>query len=491
MNSADLSSTLGGASLHPGAQSASDGPLPNALVPHADDVGGDAVNELLRREQTYRRLLAASDACAVLLTLLTVARIHGVRIGWLGPLVPFFGIAVAKVQGLYDRDDMVIQKSTLSEWRSVFQAAAMTAIGIYLVWPQLTSASNRVGMRLFALLILCEFVLCLLLRMVARRLARRLTPDERCLIVGEPMRCRALAEKINAAHGVQLLGSVPGSELDRPLADLQQLVGRLRIHRLVIVPGADTSDADTLQLVREAKWIGLRVSLFPTLLAAVGGCTVFDELDGMTLLGVPRFGLSKSSRLVKRTFDFLLSIIGLILLSPLLAVIAVLVKLDSRGPSLFIQARVGQDGRHFRMLKFRTMVPGAEAMKRDLVALNEAGAGLFKISNDPRITRFGRRLRKAHLDELPQLWNVLRGEMSLVGPRPLIEEEDQQLAGGDRYRLKLTPGMTGPWQVRGPINTPLSEMAKLDYLYISNWSLWQDIDILLQTATRVIARGGH
>jgi lipopolysaccharide/colanic/teichoic acid biosynthesis glycosyltransferase len=130
-------------------------------------------------------------------------------------------------------------------------------------------------------------------------------------------------------------------------------------------------------------------------------------------------------------------------------------------------------------------------MKQELRELNEAGSGLFKIAADPRITRIGRQLRSTHLDELPQLINVLRGEMSLVGPRPLVAEEDSLFTGRDRHRLRLTPGMTGPWQVKGPMNAPISEMAMLDYRYASNWSIWQDVDILLKTALRVVDRAGH
>ena len=143
--------------------------------------------------------------------------------------------------------------------------------------------------------------------------------------------------------------------------------------------------------------------------------------------------------------------------------------------------RVGRDGRPFQILKFRSMVDGADAMKQELLALNQAAPGLFKIANDPRVTDVGRWLRRAHLDELPQLWNVLRGEMSLVGPRPLVVEEDDQLHGGDRFRAHLTPALTlVPGRLEGPMTTSLSEMAKLDYLYISNWSLRDDINILLK-----------
>ena len=141
------------------------------------------------------------------------------------------------------------------------------------------------------------------------------------------------------------------------------------------------------------------------------------------------------------------------------------------------------------MLKFRTMVDGADAMKDELRELNEA-AGLFKIEADPRITRLGRLLRRSSLDELPQLFNVIRGNMSLVGPRPLVVDEDERVTGYDRRRLQLTPGMTGRWQILGSARIPLSEMVKIDYLYVANWSLWSDIKILFQTAYFVVLRRG-
>jgi len=200
--------------------------------------------------------------------------------------------------------------------------------------------------------------------------------------------------------------------------------------------------------------------------------------------------LTRSAMRVKRVLDVLLALLGLLALAPVVAVIAAVIALDSRGGVLYRQQRVGRHGRHFEMLKFRTMVAGADAMKDALRARNEALEGLFKIAEDPRVTRVGRWLRRTALDELPQLLNVLKGEMSLVGPRPLVLEEDVRIAGRHRRRLELTPGMTGPWQILGPARASLGEMAAIDCRYVAEWSLWTDVKILLRTVGHVFGRRG-
>jgi lipopolysaccharide/colanic/teichoic acid biosynthesis glycosyltransferase len=163
----------------------------------------------------------------------------------------------------------------------------------------------------------------------------------------------------------------------------------------------------------------------------------------------------------------------------------------SRGPVFFRQRRVGQWGAPFEIIKFRTMYDGADARKAELEAFNEAaGNGFFKIENDPRVTPVGRVLRRTCIDELPQLMNVVRGEMSLVGPRPLIDDEDSQIQGWDRRRLFVRPGMTGLWQVFGSARVPMNEMVKIDYLYGANWSVWTDVKILLRTFSFVVSRRG-
>ena len=207
-------------------------------------------------------------------------------------------------------------------------------------------------------------------------------------------------------------------------------------------------------------------------------------------MGVRAFSLSHSSRLIKRLFDLLGASAALMLLAPLLGAVALLVKLSSHGPVFFRQERVGRGGRPFELLKFRSMVADAEERKAALPEHNQAAAGFFKIANDPRITRVGRLLRRTNLDELPQLLNVLRGEMSLVGPRPLIPQEDKRVVGWHRRRLELTPGITGHWQVLGSSRVPLDEMVAIDYLYVANWSLWTDLKLLLRTIPHVLTGRG-
>ncbi|MGH2868799.1 MAG: sugar transferase, partial [Solirubrobacteraceae bacterium] len=177
-------------------------------------------------------------------------------------------------------------------------------------------------------------------------------------------------------------------------------------------------------------------------------------------------------------------------LAPLMLTMALAVKLSSRGPVFFCQPRIGQRGEGFEMLKFRSMVVHAERIKDKLQDRNEAGDGLFKIADDPRVTRVGRLLRRSSLDELPQLINVFRGDMTLVGPRPLVPDEDAQIEGWKRRRLALKPGMTGLWQVFGSSRIPVQEMVKIDYLYGANWSIWLDIKILLRTIPYVLRQRG-
>jgi lipopolysaccharide/colanic/teichoic acid biosynthesis glycosyltransferase len=221
----------------------------------------------------------------------------------------------------------------------------------------------------------------------------------------------------------------------------------------------------------------------------MGPSVEVDDVEGVTVLGISPPVLPRSSRAMKRVMDISGAAVLLLALSPLLALIALAVKLDSRGPVFFRQRRVGRRGRQFELLKFRTMVMGAEERQQELAGLSRDPHWLL-LDADPRVTRLGRRLRTTSLDELPQLWNVLKGEMSLVGPRPLVESEANQLEDWRRSRVDLTPGLTGLWQVLGRTNIPFEEMIKLDYLYVTNWSLWSDVRLVLRTLPVVLGRTG-
>lgn len=449
------------------------------------------VTETLRREQLYRRALASADAFVALVAVLLAAVLEGAHATWWVLGIPPVAVVIAKVQGLYDRDSQLIHKSSLGEWRAVLQASAITAIAVYLAWVVVTTEHSRGGMRLFIFLTATVWIGTLVARSFARRLASATARPERCLVLGDAHSSGPIAARLADVKGVEYIGTVPQRRISGSIAEMDALVRATHAHRLVVVQSGGEDDAKMLEMIRAAKALGVRLSLMPTVMQAVGGFATFDDLDGITLLGVPRFGLSRSSAVLKRTFDIVGASVALGLAAPLMAVLAVLIRLESPGPSLFRQVRIGRGGKEFKILKFRSMVDGADAMKAQLLDRNEAATGLFKIKEDPRVTRVGGILRRAHLDELPQLINVIRGEMSLVGPRPLVSDEDAQVLGTDRTRLRLTPGITGPWQVRGPLSTPLDDMAKLDYKYVSNWSLWEDVEILAQTAARVVSRSGH
>jgi exopolysaccharide biosynthesis polyprenyl glycosylphosphotransferase len=227
----------------------------------------------------------------------------------------------------------------------------------------------------------------------------------------------------------------------------------------------------------------------PRLFEIVGPQLNISSIEGIPLVSIPPLRLSRSSRLLKRTLDIVVAGVALILLAPLLALMALAIKLDSSGPVLFTQTRVGFRDRVFRIVKFRTMVVSADAQKAALSHLNKHANGdsrMFKAPADPRVTRVGRFLRRYSLDELPQLVNVLKGEMSLVGPRPLVVNEDEFVSTWARRRMALRPGMTGLWQVLGRTDIPFAEMVKLDYVYVTNWTIAGDLKILARTIPAVV-----
>lgn len=463
-----------------------------------NSVGTPPTAAVAKRDNVYRRALATGDAAAGTISLLLTNAVVGTEQPDLATLaaVPLIAM-LGKVIGLYDRQESVVRKSTLDDAPVLFQLATLFAVAIWLLNGLLITRTNsrrELLVNWFAL-----FVLLLVFRAVAHALSRRATARERCLVIGDGATCDRIRSKLGAGRSlhadvvacVQIGGPMNEHDSMDVLSndgDLGALAAEYRVDRIIIAPASAHGD-EMLNVIRTASSLGVKVSIVPRLLEVVGSSVEFDELEGVPLLSMRRARLSRSSQLVKRALDVTASILGLVICAPLLFAIAVSIKLDSRGRLLFRQRRVGRDGEVFEMLKFRTMVDGAEHERDALRHLNEAD-GLFKISGDPRITRVGALLRRTSLDELPQLWNVLRGDMSLVGPRPLVAEEDERIQGWHRRRLQLTPGMTGHWQILGSARIPLHEMVKVDYLYVTNWSLWNDVKILIRTVPYVFARRG-
>jgi exopolysaccharide biosynthesis polyprenyl glycosylphosphotransferase len=460
-------------------------------VPALDTPDASTPVAVLEREGLYRRLLALADVVAASVALALTVMVLGSDRFRLGALVVLpIVVLVSKVLGLYDRDELVLRKTTLDEAPAMFQVAGLYALLVWLLQADIVQGdlSRYQVLGIWGTL----FVAFLLARAGARGLARRLAPPERCLVVGSVATADMLRRKLDldASTDAAVVGCfpLPAPDDGESLAALRTAIDELEVHRVIVVPPFDEAEG-VLELMGRVKQLGVRVSVVPRIFEVVGSSVEFDLLGGITLLGVRRFGLTRSSRFLKRAFDVTVATTLLILLSPALAALALAIRIRSPGPALFRQTRIGRDGKPFTLLKFRSMVDDAEAQRPALAALNEAD-GLFKIPGDPRTTPIGRLMRRSSLDELPQLVNVLRGEMSLVGPRPLVADEDRQVHGWHRKRLQLPPGLTGPWQVLGPVRIPLREMATIDYLYAANWSLWLDVKLLLRTVPYVLARRG-
>jgi exopolysaccharide biosynthesis polyprenyl glycosylphosphotransferase len=329
------------------------------------------------------------------------------------------------------------------------------------------------------------------------------------VVVGTSADAAALAERIrrDARHVCTIVGfaraseapsasdAVPGEDIVGTLADLRALTNRYDLRTVVLATG-DLSRADALRLAVDAERLGLRVLQAPYGWGVVSpriGVARVGSVDLVDLGGV-RYG-SWAER-AKRAFDVGSVLLGGALLLPVLAALALAVRLQDGGPALYASRRIGRGGRAFDFYKFRSMVVDAEARREALAAHNEADGRLFKMRDDPRVTPLGSWLRRTSLDELPQLWNVLRGDMHLVGPRPLPErdlvgiEDDPEMRYWFELRHRVNPGITGLWQVSGRSDTGFAEMVRHDLRYIEDWSFWLDLKVLAKTLPAVLRGRG-
>jgi exopolysaccharide biosynthesis polyprenyl glycosylphosphotransferase len=433
-----------------------------------------------------------SDCVAIALALVLASVLQGrsdfVRFMAFGLLTLPAWLVLIRAYGLYDRDQKRINTSTIDDIPGIFHTVF---IGTVLLWGYF----RLLPVERFDLAELLTFAvsvgLLLLLGRASVRKQMSLHGRRRAVVVGEGPAASLLVRKL-AAHpeyGLTVVGSLRtsgragrrgngvgprqqagGVEDGIPVLgvadDVERVAGEHGVDR-VIVTSEGMDENELIDVLRRCKRAGLPVSVLPQIFDVMGRSVEIDDVEGVTMLGLAPPVLSRSSRAQKRAMDLLGSIVCLVLAAPVLVIIAVAIKLDSRGPVFFIQSRIGRAGKTLRVYKFRTMTRDAEAQRDKLTALSE-DPNWLKLEADPRVTRVGRVLRTSSLDELPQLLNVVKGDMSLVGPRPLVEAEDDRVVDWGRARLDLTPGITGLWQVLGRTNIPFEEMVKLDYLYVTN-----------------------
>lgn len=402
--------------------------------------------------------------------------------------------------GLYRSDQ-------LATWASAVAEVPRAVVALMLItWPLfgLASALSLAPVVELTFLTVAGIAVLTGIARTAARAGLHRAPDlqQRTLILGSGLVAGHVVEKLNnnAQFGLVPVGIVDdevhnvGSP-DLPwlgrFADLEPIIEAQQIDR-VIIAFSKVSHEQLLGSIRACRDGGVSVDVVPRLFEFLDGVRALDQVGGLPLLSIGTPILTSASVAAKRVLDVIGSLALITVFSPVMIATAIAIKLESRGPVFFRQPRAGRGNDSFDLIKFRSMYMDAEQRKEDMEKLNEASDGvMFKIRRDPRVTRVGRFIRRFSIDELPQLFNVLRGEMSLVGPRPLIFPETAALEEDWHLRrLELRPGLTGPWQVYGRSQSPFQEMVRFDYQYVAGWSLARDIEILLATLPAVMSGRG-
>ena len=415
-------------------------------------------------------------------------------------------LVVANLYGLYSRDAQRADHSTADDAPAVLN---MTTLGAWLLYvlARITGAADLEVPKLIAFWA-AAIVAILVSRALARLITRRsIAFVQNSIIVGAGSVGQLVGRKLlqHPEYGINPVGFVDDHPEERThqdrlsvlgdTAQLPELVRQFDVERVIVAFNSGPYDS-TLSAVRDLADQGVQVDIVPRLYEVVGAETTVHAVEGLPLLSVPPPGLSWSKRGLKRALDLVVASAALLVLGPLFGLVALLIRFDSHGPAFFRQPRIGENGRTFRIWKFRTMTADADERKADYAHLNihdgpNGDPRMFKIHDDPRVTRLGRFLRRCSIDELPQLFNVIRGDMSIVGPRPLIPDEHQYVTDWAERRLALRPGMTGLWQVLGRNGIGFDEMVRLDYVYVNTWSLWNDLRLMARTVPAVFGANGR
>ena len=446
----------------------------------------------------YRYFLQLSDIATVIasafLGALVLSYISPVRAGNLGLRDIALGtvamVVALHLHGLYHRPASRLRPSEW--WRPAAVArclptAALLALAVdaFILRGGRMTLTAAVAMTLPAIALVP----------IGRRLVVRMFDPtvSRILVIGTGPISDRLTSRLRRCPDTLVVGHVddnaaPATPVLGGLADLSTVCANHEIDR-VIVAFPNTSDAIVLEALRELHG-QVPVSEIPRYFELHNWRSDAEELHGLTLMHLPTASLGPCARITKRVMDITLASFALLVASPVLLLIAAAIKLDTPGPVFFRQDRAGLAGKPFRIFKFRSMTANAWQQRDAVAQLNEVDGPLFKMACDPRVTRVGAVIRKTSLDELPQLINVIRGEMSLVGPRPLPIEESDRIDGAALARLDVSPGITGLWQVCGRSDLTYADLQHLDSVYVQSWSLTWDLRIMLQTPQVVFGRSG-
>ncbi len=471
----------------------------------AQERTGDPRRRARRRGEVLARMLVTGDMLAALLASAIVVAALGLTAD-LSPSLVFVLVngltwpLVAFSIGLYRSDQLSAWASAISEVPRVFVAVMLVT------WPLFAAASllgldDRVALTF--LTVAATASLAGISRSIVRAGLHR-APElrQRTLILGSGVVAGQLVKKLrdNGQFGLVPVGMVDDEvhDVGTPdlpwlgrFDDLDKIIETQQIDR-VIIAFSRASHEQLLESIRACRDSGVAIDVVPRLFEFLDGVQALDQVGGLPVLSIGAAHLSSISMAAKRGLDLVGAILIIAAFSPLMIAIAIAIKLESRGPIFFRQPRAGRRRTSFQLIKFRSMYVDAEKRKQECEELNEAGDGvMFKIRDDPRVTRVGRFIRRFSLDELPQLFNVVTGEMSLVGPRPLIFPETDALdEEWHLRRLELRPGLTGPWQIYGRSQSPFQEMVRFDYQYVAGWSLARDIEILFATLPAVVSGRG-
>ncbi|HEX3262674.1 MAG TPA: exopolysaccharide biosynthesis polyprenyl glycosylphosphotransferase [Solirubrobacterales bacterium] len=441
------------------------------------------------RDARRRRFLATADVIAAVAASASIATSTTMLI-WALSLLPIW-VVLAKLFGLYDRDQGAIRPLTLDELPAIAAWGAAGAVVLGLLLP-LTHAGD-IGLaevvRCWAVATVCGGVL----RALSRWVWRRTTPPELTAVIGNGQLADAVQRKVELFGDMHLdlapSRRVPVAVGRQPQADLRRLVRGL--DRVIVA--SERLDPEFIgQLAGVCRDEQAKLNVVSPLRGRAGAVPRLAEVADLPILEYDTRDPSRSTILIKRGFDLFVATLGLLVLAPLFPLVLAAIKLDSRGPAIFVQLRAGRRAVPFRMYKLRTMTMDAEDELAALISLDALAEPVFKLRPDPRVTRVGRFLRRFSLDELPQLVNVLRGEMSIVGPRPEEIEVVRRYRPEHRFRLDVKPGMTGPMQVYGRGDLTFSERLAVELDYVENPSLGRDLRILLQTIPAALrGRGAY